>query len=253
MELRDVGFEIEAVLETLTEELRRDDRIDQWRLNQLKEDTPLEERCSLLYSATMQHAGLHGIPAKDGEGRPSPRCGPERCRLGGVCFAIQEIAYYVFEREWAPAFVGQADDVKNLRDQLYKARGFVTALHSLAENRKATEAMRSRANNAAALFYQLWDALNESSPAAAERGVGGFPEELETQVFSEQLKSKRGDKLLNAVLKHLREGGFDYPELASMGLVATAAADDEAMADNIKKRVLRNDNRSVRPWNRSEA
>lgn len=239
---RNENFDLHQTLKKLEGELGEDPRLFWGPTSHLNESTPFDERIAVLYPIVFQHTGRHGISN-------TMRCEDKPCRLGGVCYAILEMVSYVGEKPWAAEFLEYADHVENIRSHLLEAKQSALAIDRFSRkgHPAAVRGMRIRASYVMDAFMELFAAVNESSSRAAELGIGGMPEEMRAQILSEQLKSDRGAKLLNAIIQHLHWGGYTPTEIAKMRILPTPARTIAAETARVNDR-LKRDCRSIHPY-----
>jgi hypothetical protein len=159
----------------------------------------------------MVHRG-HGI-AQD-----EPPCPNKKCRIGGISFALWELAQYQIEREDPRGINAAADGLGEFRSTLVSA--FTRANEALRPV-MCRDDLSFDANAVRAVTAECPSIMRHRLNALIE-AVDVYRDQLRLLLVSRQLQQRTdcrpSQRLLTAVYQHLKWGGFSYGGLADLDL-----------------------------------
>jgi hypothetical protein len=216
----------------------------------LDERVPLVDDRTMALAAqaiAMEHVGLHGIQMEE------PLCPRWPCRVGGIAFALFEVADYQCQKPdtygGIEAARGFAELAMSLRRAIARAR---TASRKLADHGHELDRSESLEWHQHEVMCvrpaRLLDRLSEVVDPLADDALA-LERDLLGLVWSAELQQPRGRKptkcLLTAVYQHLRWGGLPWHRIA---ILVPDGGGTRGAAMRVRKRAAGPDLRLVRPF-----
>jgi len=182
------------------------------------------------YDVSLRHVMLHDVPHDllvDGHPRVAERCLVTPCRIGGLCFALQEILQ--FQRELTTARTRASMELTDVARELESvARPLLLRFARVAADFVRTSKVQHEWESklqAPGQFHdhestcrRPRDAVYHGAQMLSLVGKLGneLPSLLESAELAQPPARKRSTILLTAVYQHLSWGGWNYREIAEL-------------------------------------
>lgn len=205
--------------------------------------TPIPESPGAI---ALRHVILHGVQVE-------PRCSHKPCRLGGLCFALFEVAQYKNEMEGAAAVVAAAEQAESMQRVLATSgKAYAQSLSALVKFGQKFHTQESTGGVPSVLHDHETICVRPKVAwlkfEALTKNLAPFGDSLRNLISNTELRQtsrrKRGTLLLTATYQHLKWGGFTYREIA---VLVPDKLGRTGVVERVRKRCKAKEARSIFP------